>query len=275
MATYRADLFGGGSGDALIRPQPPPATVRRTTSSVAGLDVSADPGHLRFRRAGPHPAGSQRGASVGDWGRWRVTIPTLAVARHVPPPTAQVRIFSTRQFELPTDRPRCRVERRSRTWREPGIRRSGRLPRVRFPVAARVRRLRHLHPRARAARAAGRVGAGEPFSTYLVAVRILRRRLHPLRACETRSPEQIDRRRPSTPHGDDTHGTFIPERVRIGFGLTCFRSDVAVLLAGGHERAVARFRVRGFYAYRPSPHRIERGRARFRASTSLILVRWL
>ena len=154
------------------------------------------------RRA--HPAGPQRGAGrrrgrgAGD------DSALLAVARQlsgrrqpqVPrllDPRLRVAAGSARDVRR---RPRDREHRRGPGGLPSG---NGRLPRLRpRRDPARVRRLRHLHPRVGAARAAG-LGRWWSRRAVLprgrVAVRGLRRRLHPAsRVRDHARPEQLDRR---------------------------------------------------------------------------------
>ncbi len=193
-----------------------------------------------------------------------MTIPRFSMAHDTfqPADSAKYLIFSTGQFELPSDRPATfaadlAVE---NIGGDPGDYRRGMAALSRFRLRgeqARVRRVRHLDPRARAARAAGPRGggAGEPFYHVVESpYEDLDDDLTLLRACEI----TLDRSNSTAAWRVDghlvyeAHGIVIPERVRIGFGIWTqlpIRHGRSRSLAGqGTNARWRRFRVRGIHA---------------------------
>lgn len=227
-----------------------------TYDELRGPDLDAarwSPARLPLPTGGDHiPLDPNAELSVGE-GEVRVTIPRFSLSHDTFPARRQRQVPHLLDAPVRTAAGSARdVRRRARgqehRWR-PGRLPSGnrRLPRFRLRrEQARVRRLRHLHPRARAARATGCVGSRRPvLLRSRVAVRGLRRRLHPAsRVRDHARPEQIDRglacRRP---HGvrdpRHSHPRTRSHRIRNLDDAADPGRSQSLARRAGHERAVA------------------------------------
>jgi uncharacterized protein DUF6081 len=100
VATYRArSALGAEAVTPRRRPQPPPATALSPTTSSGGRASTLPAGARRACR-------SRRAASTSRWtptGSWPCF--SLSHDRFQSADSAKYLIFSTRQFELPPDRP--------------------------------------------------------------------------------------------------------------------------------------------------------------------------
>ena len=189
---------------------PTPAAARDgfvTYDELGGPDLDAgrwSQARLPLPTGGEHiPVDPNAELAVGE-GEVRVTIPRFSLShdRFQAADSPKYLAFSTRGFELPPDRPATfAVDLAVKNiGGEPGDYRTGMAAFHVFDLAVtqpRVRRLRHLHPRIGAARAAG-LGRWRGRRAVLprsrVAVRGLRRRLHPAsRVRDHARPEQIER----------------------------------------------------------------------------------
>ena len=235
MATYRARSALGAEA---VTPETQAAAAARdgfvTYDELRGPDLDAarwSPARLPLPTGGEHiPLDPNAELAVGE-GEVRVTIPSFSLSDDTfqPADSAKYLIFSTRQFELPPDRPATfavdlAVE---NIGGEPGDYRRGMAAfhvfdldvsqRV-FAVCGTSTRVVALHEQL----GSGGGGAGEPFyhvveSPYEDFDDDFTR----LRACEI----TLDRSTSTAAWRVDghkiyeAHGTLIPERVAIGFGI--------------------------------------------------------
>ena len=217
------------------------------------------PARLPLPTGGEHiPLDPNAELAVGE-GEVRVTIPRFSLSHDTfqPADSAKYLIFSTRQFELPPDRPATfAVDLAVKNLGgEPEDFRRGMVAFQVFDldVSKRVFSVCGTSTRVLALdEQLGAWGAGEPFyhvveSPYEDFDDDFTR----LRACEI----TLDRSRSTAAWGVDghtvyqTHGTFIPERVGIGFGIWTMlpiREGRSRSLDGqGMDARWRRFRVRG------------------------------
>ena len=242
---------------------PPPRDGFVTYDELRGPDLDAahwGPARLPLPTGGEHiPLDPNAELAVGD-GEVRVTIPRFSLFHHrfQSADSPKYLTFSTREFDLPPDRPATfavdlAVE---NIGGEPGDFRRGMaafhvfdlVSRRVFAVCGTSTRVFALHEQL----GLGDGGAGEPFyhvveSPYEDFDDDFTR----LRACEI----TLDRSRSTAAWRVDgrtvyeTHGTFIPERVGIGFGIWTMlpiRDGRSRSLDGqGMNARWRRFRVRG------------------------------
>ncbi len=235
---------------------------RRTLAGEAWPDLDAarwSPARLPLPTGGDHTPLDPTAELAVDHGEVRVTIPRFSLShdRVQSADSAKYLIFSTRQFELPPDRPATfAVDLAvSNIGGEPGDFRRGMAAfhvfdldvstRV-FSVCGTSTRVLALHEQL------GAWGAGEPF------YHVVESPYHDfdddftrLRACEI----TLDRASSTAAWRVDgrtvyeTHGTFIPDRVGIGFGIWTMlpiRDGRSRSLDGqGMNARWRRFRVRG------------------------------
>jgi hypothetical protein len=259
MATHRARSALGAEA---VTPEPQAAAAARhgfvTYDELRGPDLDAarwSPARLPLPTGGEHiPLDPNAELAVGD-GEVRVTIPRFSLS-HDTYDSAKYLIFSTRHFELPPDRPATFAVDLAVTnlSGEPGDYRRGMAAfhagdlvsgRV-FAVIGTSTRVFAMHEQL------GFGGAGEPFyhvveSPYEDFDDDFTR----LRGCEI----TLDRSRSTAAWRVDgrtvyqTHGTFIPERVGIGFGIWTMlpiRDGRSRSLEGqGMNARWRQFRVRG------------------------------
>jgi hypothetical protein len=263
MATYRARSALGAEA---VTPETPAAAATGdgfvTYDELRGPDLDAarwSPARLPLPTGGDHvPVDPNAELAVGE-GEVRVTIPRFSLShdRFQAADSAKYLIFSTRRFELPPDRPATfAVDLAVKNLGgEPGDYRRGmaafhafdlEVSRRVFAVCGTSTRVFALHEQL------GPWGAAEPFihmveSPYEDFDDDFTR----LRACEI----TLDRSRSTAAWRVDghtvyqPHGTFIPERVGIGFGIWTM-----LPIRDGHSRSLTgqgmnarwhRFRVRG------------------------------
>ena len=229
-----------------------------TYDELSGPDLDAarwSPARLPLPTGGEHiPLDPNAELAVGE-GEVRVTIPRFSLSHDTfqPADSAKYLVFSTRQFELPPDRPATfAVDLAVKNiGGEPGDFRRGMAAfhvfdfavskRV-FAVCGTSTRVLALHEQL----GLGGGGAGEPFyHVDRVAVRGLRRRLHPAsRVRDHARPEQIDRglaRR--RPHGVRGPRHLDPRtrshRVRDLDDAADPGRSQSLARRAGHERAMA------------------------------------
>jgi hypothetical protein len=264
MATYRARSALGAEA---VTPATQAAAGARddfvTYDELRGPDLDAarwSPARLPLPTGGEHiPLDPNAELAVGE-GEVRVTIPRFSLSHDTfqAADSPKYLIFSTGQFELPPDRPATfavdlAVE---NIGGEPGDYRRGMAAFQVFDlVSGRVFSVIGTSTRVFALdEQLGFGGAGEPFyhvveSPYEDFDDDFTR----LRACEI----TLDRSRSTAAWRVDghtvyeTHGTFIPERVRIGFGIWTMlpiRDGRSRSLDGqGMNARWRRFRVRGVH----------------------------
>jgi Family of unknown function (DUF6081) len=263
MATYR-DRSALGAEAATPATQATAAAGDGfvTYDELSGPDLDAArwrPARLPLPTGGDHiPLDPNAALAVGE-GEVRVTIPRFSLSHDTfqAADSPKYLIFSTRQFELPPDRPATFAVDLAVTnlGGDPGDFRRGmaafhafdfEVSKRVFAVIGTATRVFALHEQL------GFGGAGEPFyhvveSPYEDFDDDFTR----LRACEV----TLDRRRSTAAWRVDgrtvyeAHGTFIPERVRIGFGIWTMlpiRDGRSRSLEGqGLQARWRRFRVRG------------------------------
>jgi hypothetical protein len=263
MATYRADLFWGP--DAMT-PEAQAGSGGRdgfvTYDELRGPGLDAarwSPARLPLPTGGEHiPLDPNAELAVGE-GEVRVTIPRFSLSHDTfqPADSAKYLIFSTGQFELPPDRPATfavdlAVE---NIAGEPADFRQGmaafhafdfEMSKRVFAVCGTSTRAFALHEQL------GFGGIGEPFYHVVESpYEDFEDDFARLRTCEV----TLDRSKSQAAwHVDgrpvyQAHGTFIPERVRIGFGIWTMlpiRNGRSRSLDGqGMNARWRRFRVRG------------------------------
>jgi hypothetical protein len=239
-----------------------------TYDELEGPDLDAalwDPAHLPLPAGGDHiPLDPDAELAVGE-GEVRVTIPRFSISHDTfqPADSAKYLIFSTREFELPSDRPATfAVDLAVRNIDgQPADFRRGlaafhafdfEVSKRVFAVCGTSTRVLALHEQL------GAWGANEPFyhvveSPYEDFDDDFTR----FRACEI----TLDRTRSTAAWRVDghpvyeAHGTVVPERVRIGFGIWTM-----LPIRGGRSRSLGgqglsgrwrRFRVRGVHPASP------------------------
>jgi Family of unknown function (DUF6081) len=236
-----------------------------TYDELRGPDLDAErwsPARLPLPTGGEHiPLDPNAELAVGE-GELRVTIPRFSVSHDTfqPVDSAKYLVFSTGQFELPPGRPATfAVDLAVKNLDgEPGDFRRGMAAfhvfdfdvskRV-FAVCGTSTRVFALHEEL------GFGGAGEPFYRVVESpYEDFNDDFTRLRACQI----TLDRGRSTAAWRVDgrtvyqTHGTFIPERVRLGFGIWTMlplRDGRSRSLDGqGLHARWRRFRVRGVEA---------------------------
>jgi hypothetical protein len=261
MSTYRARSARGAEA-ATPETQAAAGDGFVTYDELRGPDLDAgrwSPTRLPRPTGGDHiPLDPNAELAVGE-GEVRVTIPRFSLSDDTfqPADSAKYLVFSTRQFELPPDRPATfavdlAVE---NIGGEPGDYRRGMAAFQVFDleVSTRVFSVCGTSTRVFALdEQLGPWGADEPF-IYMVEspYEDFEDDFTRPRACEI----TLDRSRATAAWRVDghtvyqTHGTFIPERVRIGFGIWTMlpiRDGRSRSLDGqGMNARWRRFRVRG------------------------------
>jgi len=233
-----------------------------TYDELRGPDLDAarwSPARLPTPTGGEHiPLDPNAELAVGN-GEVRVTIPRFSLAHDTfqPVDSPKYLIFSTRQFELPPDRPaRFAVDLAvENIGGQPGDYRRGMAAFQVFDLEVSTRVLSVCGTATRVLaldEQLGPWGAGEPF-IYMVEspYEDFDDDFTQLRACEI----TLDRSRSTATWRVDgravyqTHGTLIPERVQIGFGIWTMlpiRDGRSRSLDGqGMTARWRRFRVRG------------------------------
>jgi Family of unknown function (DUF6081) len=263
MATHRAR---SAAGTEAVTPETQAAAAGGdgfvTYDELRGPDLDAarwSPARLPLPTGGEHiPLDSNAELAVGE-GEVRVTIPRFSLSHDTfqPVDSAKYLIFSTRQWELPPDRPATfavdlAIE---NIGGEPGDYRRGMaaFQVFDFEVSKRVFSVCGTSTRVLALdEQLGAWGAGEPFY-YMVEspYEDFDDDFTRLRACEI----TLDRSGSTAAWRVDghtvyqTHGTLIPERVAIGFGIWTqlpIRDGRSRSLDGqGMSARWHRFRVRG------------------------------
>jgi hypothetical protein len=262
MATYRARSVLGADA---VTPATPAAAAARdgfvTYDQLSGPDLDAarwSPVRLPLPTGGEHLALDPNAELAVGEGEVRVTIPRFSLSHDSfqPVDSAKYLIFSTRQFELPPDRPvTFAVDLAvNNIGGEPGDYRRGMAAFQVFDlVSMRVFSVCGTSTRVFALdEQLGAWGAGEPFY-YVVEspYEDFDDDFTRLRACEI----TLDRGTSTAAWRVDgrtvyqTHGTLIPERVGIGFGIWTMlpiRDGRSRSLDGqGLSARWRRFRVRG------------------------------